>query len=64
MWLAFGDCGDFYCDGDHPLGVFSSEENARWALDKYKEGHTGRDGSLGEYLVDVLNPDYFDTGVI
>lgn len=35
LWVAQGDCGDYYCDGEHLLGVFSTPEAAQAAADRY-----------------------------
>lgn len=32
VYLLQMDCGDYYCDGEHPAGVFSSRERAEAAL--------------------------------
>ena len=35
LWVAQGDCGDYYCDGEHLLGVFTTPEGAQAAADRY-----------------------------
>lgn len=58
MWIAQGNCGDYYCDGGHFLGVFTTEENARRVVQKYINQGSARDGSVSEHLIDVENDDY------
>jgi hypothetical protein len=28
-WIVYGECGDYYCEGNHVIAVTSSEERAR-----------------------------------
>lgn len=37
LWLVLGDCGDYYCEGQHPIGVYSTEELANQAVEKAKK---------------------------
>jgi len=32
VWMVQYDCGDYYCEGVHPLGVFSTEALADGAV--------------------------------
>lgn len=34
------DCGDFYCDGMHTVGIFANNELATAAIDEFKSGGT------------------------
>jgi hypothetical protein len=31
------DCGDYYCDSMHTLGIFANEELAKEGIEKFKE---------------------------
>lgn len=61
VYLALGDCGDYYCDGEHPLGVFSTEELARArhvAYQKDVQWQFQDAGGVGPLTIDENNPDY------
>jgi hypothetical protein len=47
IYLVVGECGSYYCNGLHPLGVFEGEVDARLAAKRatdldYPEGNTLR----------------------
>lgn len=31
VWIVQGNCGDYYCDGNHVIGVYESEKEANEA---------------------------------
>ena len=37
LWLATYDDGDYYCEGHHLIGIFTTEELAKEAIDTYKD---------------------------
>ena len=36
LWIAVYDCGDYYCDGMHNLGVYDSEGKALSRIEAFK----------------------------
>lgn len=37
IYLLQMDCGDYYCDGQHPAGAYSSRDKAEAALEGAKD---------------------------
>lgn len=52
VWVAQGDCGDYYCEGEHLLGVFTGEEAAKLSGQAYVSVDRLRQFSVGERTLD------------
>lgn len=67
LFLALGECGDYYCDSEHPLGIFDSIERVHEAGNKYVMIgglHPGtpnpvRNYTWGKWIINELNSDIF-----
>lgn len=61
VYLALGSCGDYYCDEEHPLGIYSTDELARARHAAYQKAvkweFTGS-GGIAPLTIDEPNPDY------
>lgn len=55
VWVLQYDCGDFYCDGDHVLGVFSSLEKAEDAKAVHESSR--KPGQWWEHSIAAWNLD-------
>lgn len=61
VYLALGSCGDYYCDEEHPLGIYSTEEAARARHAAYQQAKqwTFQDaGGVAPLTIDEPNPDF------
>lgn len=38
LWTLTYDCGDYYCDGEHLVGVFESQEAAQDGQQRFLKG--------------------------
>lgn len=57
VWLLQYDCGDYYCDGDHVLGVFTTRQKAMDGETDHREKTTRSDKHLFEYRISEWQPD-------
>lgn len=66
LWVAQGDCGDYYCDGEHLLGVFTSKPFADLIVEEWIAGKNTRDGGSFEIEIDAVkrnqNVDGYEDG--
>ena len=54
LWLLTGDCGDYYCEGLHPLAIASSRERAEELKAEAEAATwTNSSGSSGRRWVEV-----------
>jgi hypothetical protein len=61
VWLVTYDDGDYYCEGGHLIGIFSSKELAEDAKDQFDKNHYERHyyGSHYTYEIEEIEVDQF-----
>ena len=60
VWVALGDCGDYYCDNEHPLGIYSTEQKAADRVSTYQEAVNWDRRRRGHFAIEIdeHNSDY------